>query len=36
MTVPIDESTADDPIEAGLGPLERFWRNRLSRGSGTS
>jgi F420H(2)-dependent quinone reductase len=29
MTVPIDESTADDPIEAGLGPLERFWRNRL-------
>jgi F420H(2)-dependent quinone reductase len=29
MTVAIDESTADDPIEAGLGPLERFWRNRL-------
>jgi F420H(2)-dependent quinone reductase len=30
MTVPIDESTADDqPIEPGLGPFERFWRNRL-------
>jgi deazaflavin-dependent oxidoreductase (nitroreductase family) len=30
MTVPIDESTPDDqPIEPGLGPFERFWRNRL-------
>jgi F420H(2)-dependent quinone reductase len=29
MSVPFDESTGDDPIKAGLGPLERFWRNRL-------
>jgi F420H(2)-dependent quinone reductase len=30
MTVPIDESPADDqPIEPGLGPFEPFWRNRL-------